>query len=83
MKVKRVGDAVPSFNLPRYIVLLREGGYIDVKNGKISKIVENFGKKHYKLESFPNIPCVDKWGNLVVEDDDLNECGLLGENYEF
>ena len=30
MTTKRVGDAVPDFGLDKYVVLLREGGYVIV-----------------------------------------------------
>ncbi len=65
MKTKKVGDAVPSFGLDKYIVLLREGGYVTVENGIITKIIENNGRKYYHPEDFPNIPCFDKWGSRI------------------
>jgi len=41
MITKKVGDSVPDFDLPEYVVLLREGGYVKVTAGKITEIKEN------------------------------------------
>lgn len=71
MGTKKVGDYVSSFGLPKYVVLLREGGYVFVENGMITKITENRGRKYYVPEDFPNIPCFDKWGGLVNSRDEL------------
>lgn len=70
MITKKVGGAVPSFGLPEYIVLLRESGYIRVKNGAIVEIKEN-SKFDYYPEDFPEIICFDKWGCEVCSHDDL------------
>ena len=77
-----VGSSVTSY-YPEYIVLLREGGYVRVKEGVIVKIVENYGRKFYYPEDFPTFPCIDKWGNLIASKKDLQGTGLLGENYYF
>ena len=71
MTTKRIGDAVPSFDLPKYVVLLREGGYVLVENGVITKIVENHGRKFYVPEDFPDIPCFDKWGDSIKSRNEL------------
>lgn len=71
MGCKEVGDAVSGFDLPKYIVLLREGGYILVEKGIITKIVENYGRKFYFPQDFPNTPCFDKWGNEVQDVSEL------------
>lgn len=73
MVVKKVGDVVPDFGQPEYIVLLREGGYVRVKNGVIIEIKEDRNLSLYP-EDF-NVPCYDKWGGLVVTRDKL--CGLF------
>jgi len=80
MSTKVVGDIVPDFGLDKYIVLLREGGYVIVEKGKITKIVENHGRKYYYPEDFPGIPCYNKWGCLVESKDDLIGTfqGLIG-----
>jgi hypothetical protein len=65
MATKKVGDKVPDFGLPMYVVLLREGGYVVVSLGEIVKIVENNGRKYYYPEDFPDTPCFDKWGGRV------------------
>jgi len=65
MAVFVVGNCVPSFGYDKYVVLLREGGYVVVENGIITKIVEDKEKKYYP-EDFPGVPCFDKWGNLAV-----------------
>lgn len=58
-----VGDEVSSY-FDKYVVLLREGGYVLVENGKITEIVED--EKFYYPEDFPDIHCLDKWGNLAT-----------------
>jgi len=70
LKHLKLGDAVPSFGLPKYFVLLREGGYILVEDGIITIIKEN--KKYYYPEDFPpSAPCFDKYGNRVSTKADL------------
>jgi hypothetical protein len=71
MTTKKVGDKVPDFGLPMYVVLLREGGYVIVSLGEIVKIVENNGRKYYYPEDFPDTPCFDKWGGQVRSKDNL------------
>ena len=71
MESLKVGDSVNDFGLPEYIVLLREGGYVRVKGGIITKIVENRGRLFYYPGDFEGIPCFDKWGNRVNSADDL------------
>lgn len=71
MVTRKVGDTVPDFNLDKYVVLLREGGYVLVEKGKIAKIVENYGKKYYYPEDFAGISCFDKWGSPVSSRDSL------------
>ena len=80
MELKVVGSVVPSYH-PEYIVLLREGGYVRVKEGVIIKIVENYGRKFYYPEDFPTFPCIDKWGDFIESRKDLEGIGLIGENY--
>jgi len=62
MKHRKVGDIVGGGD---YIVLLQEGGYVRVKGGIIEKIVENYGRKLYHPEDFPNERCINKWGGDV------------------
>jgi len=71
MTTREVGDAVGDFGLPKYVILLREGGYVLVEKGIITKIVENHGRKFYLPQDFPNITCFDKWGNEVQDASDL------------
>ena len=71
MTTKKVGNKVPDFGLPMYVVLLREGGYVVVSLGEIVKIVENNGRKLYTPEDFPDIPCFDKWGGRVGSEKEL------------
>jgi len=70
MVTKKVGDSVPDFGLEEYIVLLREGGYVRVKNGVITEIKENSNIDYYP-EDFEGVPCFDKWGSPVYSRDDL------------
>jgi len=67
----KVGDTVLDFGLPKYIVLLREGGYVLVNEGVITLIEENLGKRYYYPEDFPGVPCFDKYGNQVATKEDL------------
>ncbi|MFA7101218.1 MAG: hypothetical protein WC196_05745 [Bacilli bacterium] len=64
MITKKVGDSVPDFDLPEYVVLLREGGYVKVTAGKITEIKEN-SKINFYPEDFPGVACFDKWGGRV------------------
>lgn len=82
MKLRKVGSTVYDFGLPEYIVLLREGGYVKIEKGIITKIIENHGQKFYYPENFKDIPCLDKWGNQVASRDDLigQFQGLAGMN---
>lgn len=75
MEPKKVGDNVGG-DYPEYIVLLREGGYVRVKDGVIVRIVENYGRKFYYPEDFPTFPCIDKWGGFVENRKDLEGTGL-------
>lgn len=61
---KEIGSKVPSFDLPSYIVILREGGFVKVNKGKIVKIQEEHHKPYYP-EDFAPIPCFDKWGGQI------------------
>ena len=70
MVTKKIGDAVPDFGLPEYIVLLREGGYVRVKDGVIAEIKEN-SKIDFYPEDFPDIVCFDKWGCEIGSHKDL------------
>lgn len=79
MKVKNIGDRVPSLYL-EYIVLLREGGFVRVKDGIIKEIVEDH-KPRYP-EDFPGIPCIDKWGKLVPNKDSLPKGMFESQYYE-
>ena len=83
LELKKVGDSVPSFNIPEYVILLRAGGYVIVKNDIITKIVENKGTKYYYPKDFPYMPCFDKWGNHVNNDIDLEDNGIMGEQYYY
>ena len=71
MRSLKMGDAVPDWGMPEYIVLLREGGYVRVTKGVITKIVENLGRKFYYPEDFKGTPCLDKWGGTVSKREDL------------
>ena len=70
MVTKKLGDTVPGFNLKEYIVLLREGGFVRVRDSVITEIREN-SKLDYYPEDFPNIICFDKWGCEVGSHSDL------------
>jgi len=70
MVTKKIGDTVPDFGLAEYIVLLRENGFVRVKNGVITEIRENTRLIFYP-EDFPGIPCFDKWGCEVGSYKDL------------
>lgn len=80
LDTKDVGDKVPTFGFSQYIVLLREGGYVLVEEGKIVYIEETEGKRYYLPEDFPGIPCFDKYGRSVLTKEDLSRQfqGLLG-----
>lgn len=69
----KVGDNVPSIvgGCSSYIVLLVEGGYVQVEGDKITKIVENEQRKAYYPEDF-KMPCFTKWGDLVETREELN-----------
>lgn len=73
--LKKVGDTVASFDLEKYVVLLREGGYVIVDNGVITDIVEYDDnckcKKNYCPNDFTGIKCFDKWGNFISSADEL------------
>lgn len=81
METKKVGDSVPAFNLEEYVVLLREGGYVRVKDGIITEIKED-SKLDYYPEDFPETICFDKWGCEVETHEDLvgEFQGLAGMN---
>uniref|UniRef100_A0A6M3KZS9 Uncharacterized protein n=1 Tax=viral metagenome TaxID=1070528 RepID=A0A6M3KZS9_9ZZZZ len=70
LHTKKLGDSVPDFELPEYIVLLREGGFVRVKDGIITEIKENSNLDYYP-EDFPDIICFDKWGSRVGSYEDL------------
>ena len=80
MTTYKVGDTVPEF-YPEYVVLLVEGGFVKVKNGIITKIVENKHRKCYFPEDFPGVPCLDKWGGLLKNKQSLEGISLMGNNY--
>ena len=80
MKTYRVGDEVPEL-YPEYVVLLVEGGYVRVKAGIITRIIENRGRKAYYPEDFPKEVCIDKWGTEVKERADLEHSNIFGCNY--
>lgn len=67
---KRKGDSVSEFGLKEYIVLLRERGYVRVKEGIITEIREKSATKYYP-EDFPDVICFDKWGCEVGSRSDL------------
>ncbi len=70
LHTKKIGDAVANFSLPEYIVLLREGGFVRVKDGIITEIREN-SRLNYYPEDFPGTPCFDKYGGRVDTYEDL------------
>jgi len=70
MTTKNVGDSVPDFSLPEYVVLLREGGFVRVKDGIITEIRENSNLDYFP-EDFPGIACFDKYGGRVDSHEDL------------
>lgn len=84
MVTKKVGDKVPDFSLDEYIVLLREKGYVRVKNGVIVEIREGTKLKYYP-EDFDKTPCFDKWGTRVATHEDLigEFQGLIDDPYYF
>lgn len=75
MKTYQVGDTVSL--PPIYVVLLREGGYVRVEGGIITKILE--ARETYFPEDFPGVVCIDKWGKIVQSKDDLR--GTFGRDY--
>ena len=81
MLALNVGSKVPDFGLKEYIVLLREGGYIRVIDGRIIEIVED-GVPRYP-DDFRRYSCFDKWGLNIKTDEDLKGSGILGEDYYF
>ena len=80
MQYVNIGDSVPNFDLEEYIVLLREGGYIRVRDGIVTEIVEDGEPRG--PEDF-EVSCFDKWGNFVMTSEDLEGVGYLGEDYYF
>jgi len=80
LDTKHIGDAVSAF-YPEYIVLLTEGGYVRVKDGIITKIVENKHRKAYYPTDFKDVPCLDKWGSVVSCNEELATANILGGNY--
>lgn len=72
---KKVGKLLGEKN---YMVILREGGYIRVRRGKIVEILEDRIKHHYVTSE---IPMFDKYGSRVYDTDGLK--GILGEDYYF
>ena len=77
-KTYHVGDEVYAY-FPEYNVLLAEGGYVHVKEGKIVAIIEEDDKAYYP-EDFA-FPCIDKWGGEVKTAIDLEHANLLGGYY--
>lgn len=78
-----IGDTVPNFDVEKYVVLLREGGYVLVKKGVITEIVEYSSnckcKKNCCPKDFPGVKCLDKWGNVVTSADELiGELDVIG-----
>lgn len=72
---KKVGKLQGEKN---YIVVLREGGCIEVRRGKIVRIIEDRIKHHIvALET----PIFDKYGNRIYDTNGLK--GILGEDYYF
>ncbi len=55
-----------------YIVLLRSGGYVEVKDEKIIKIFE----ENYTFDFFSHV--FDKWGNKIFTESDLEGLVLEG-----
>ena len=80
METKEVGDKVADGD---YVVLLQEGGYVRVKGGIIVRIVENYGRKLYYPEDFPNERCIDKWGSEVKTAKDLEHACIFGEAHYY
>ena len=78
METKGTGDKVADGD---YVVLLQEGGYVRVKGGIIEKIVENYGRKLYYPEDFPDERCIDKWGSEVKTARDLEHACMFGKHY--
>ncbi len=52
------------------MVLLREGGFVRVKDGIITEIKENSNIDFYP-EDFEGVPCFDKWGGRVSSHNEL------------
>jgi len=80
MITKRIGDSVPNLGPEEYIVLLRRGGYVHVKNDIITEIKED--EVNYYPEDFNGMICFDKWGKIINSRDDLVGIfhGLAGMN---
>ena len=79
MKKLTVGSRVGKLQGKRsYIVVLREGGYVEVRRGKIVKILEDRQKHHIvSLET----PMFDKFGNRVYDTNGLKD--YLGSDYYY
>lgn len=73
------GDQVYDYGCSEYAVLLGEGGYVRVKEGKIVEIVDD-GKPYYP-EEFAPVVCLDKWGGVVASSDDLKGRAMFGYHY--
>jgi len=78
---KAIGNAVSSAYGAIYIVLLQEGGFVRVIEGSIFEIVEDDQPRY--PEDFPNLPCVDKWGDIVEKKEDLEGRCMFGYDYYF
>ena len=82
MVVKRVGDIVDAnASGLEYVVLLQEGGFVWVKDGVITEIVEDENPRY--PEEFSPTRCIDKWGEEVRSSRDLEGMGMFGYHYYF
>lgn len=80
MKIIDVGKKVGKLDGEKdYIVLLREGGYINIIKGKIDKIEED-GFKYLIMDFYP-LPIFDKYGNRINSVFNLKD--PFGEDYYY
>lgn len=64
------GDMVPDIQrTSNYIIILREGGFVRVKDSVVVDIVED--RVPYHPSNFEGEICFDKWGSRTLNDDEL------------
>ena len=79
MKVLNIGSKVGKIDGEKdYIVVLREGGYVEVSRKRIVDIVED-RKKHHIVAL--ELPMFDKYGNRIYDTNGLE--GIFGGDYYY